>query len=205
MAGMKSLYQDQAAGQKAQDDAAKLTDKGTLLLHSKGTRDNILEMIHSNPNPVDGAATATSMIIMRVTQAARQVGEEPMDSAKIFAALDLLNQINQIGPASGAMPKLDKDELELALALSIQKTLAVDIKQGNVDPNALADSVGQAMRSLPEDIKGNLNNRLIRMDETARRVNDKYGQIGKPPKEAQAEGEVRQEQTGGMLSQPEEE
>jgi hypothetical protein len=153
--------------QKIQEDSMKFVNKGTMMIHSEQSRDQILEMIGSGQNPLESVADATVMVVQRVDEAARQAGEEVHDMVKLQAAIDLTEQIAEVGAASGKIPELSPEQLNTSLSVGIQKFLQGEIEAGRIDPEGLKAELTQGIKQMPREQQLGLHKELQGINQTA--------------------------------------
>lgn len=157
--------QGQMSEDALQRDKEQIVDKGTILLHSPETRDQVMQMISSG-DPVDGVAKASVMTIQRLDEVARKAGKETSDTAKLAASIELMEQIIEIGETAKVF-KFSDEQRKYAMALGIQNYMKAEIQAGRIDPQELAKGMNSEIEALPEDQKGKIDTEMKGMNKLA--------------------------------------
>lgn len=163
---MKPTTPQQAA---VLSDLKQYVDKGTMLIHSPETRDPVLKMLEG-PDPVQKVADATVMIMQRLDAAGRSAGIEVQDAIKIIGAHQLVDQIVEVGEAARKF-KLDQDLTHLALSVTIQDYIKIEVSAKRIDPRKLKVALAAEIRQLPPAKRKEVQQSQARIQQIARKYN----------------------------------
>ena len=153
------------SSQRMEEDLAKFVDKGTILIHSPETRDQIL-VILKHGNSIEDIAEALVFTVQRLDAISRKAGIEINDQVKLKGAEDLINQIIEVGETANLF-KITDEQRTLAYSLGLQNYLNEEISTGRIDKQKLSQEILQAVEQLPEDKRQDLDSQLKGINQTA--------------------------------------
>lgn len=172
---------------KVQADAHKLVTRGLELLHSKQTRDKIIQSLKDSTDPVQGVADQAKAIIQRADSMTRTDGIEISPISKITGGKDLVDEIAELAEAAGLGP-MDEDDRELSHSVSMQDYIKEEIAAGRIDPAELQAGVAESMGGLDKEGMEAANQQMLKLNKTAMRRKERMGE--QPPAPPEAEGVV---------------
>jgi len=156
-------------GDKKLDAKRQLTQyvvKGMQLLHSGETGGDIVEVLKGTPNKSQAVAEVTTSVLQRLDTAAREAGDDVHDMIKLEGAVDLLQQVIEIGEVSGATKKFTPEETQAAIALTVQEYLRGEIASGRVNKDELAKQITGGISQMSPEDQEELNKETLRINDT---------------------------------------
>lgn len=171
---------DKNAEQKLLVDTKKFVIKGTKLINSPQSRDQIIASLKTG-NPLESVANTTVSIVQRLDEASRQAGDEVNDLVRIQGAHELLNQIADIGVASGAFNKLSQEQITTSFSVAVQNYIKTEIQAGRIDPKALEAEVTKNIKNMPPDEQQVLQNQISTINQTAIESNPESTKVQEQP------------------------
>ncbi|MEA1992214.1 MAG: hypothetical protein U9N58_08485 [Thermodesulfobacteriota bacterium] len=163
-----------------EEDLDKFITKGTMLIHSPETRNQILSLLQGR-NPVESVASALVITVKKLDEVSRREGLEVNDSVKLKGSEELISQIIEVGKAADTLKDFDDDKKELAYSLGVQEYIKGEIQAGRINKQALAEEIKTAMEELPEESRKELDTQLKRINKTSELYGSSGGKTNKPP------------------------
>ena len=149
------------------EDFVQYVAKACGLVNSKATRAQMLEGL-KGPDPAKQIARATDVIMARMDTAARQAGVEVLDTIKIVATYNIVENLYGLAEAAG-LYKLEQDYRTLAMGIAIQDYINAEVKAGRVNKKALAVQFARDMRAMTPQQKKQVADATSKMPLIAKR------------------------------------
>lgn len=147
--------QPATAGQliKATPDQQRIYDmyvgNGLILIHDKGSRNNIINMLKRG-KPVDAVAETTLQVMARVDASAESQGMRVPDEVKLHGGNEIMGEIIMIGEAAKAIPKMKDEEREAAFRIAVGRYMQSAYRQGKISSRDLISAADKVAASRPE-------------------------------------------------------
>jgi len=127
---------------------------GMKLIHSEKTRDNIVEQLKADPDPSSAVASTTVNILEQMDRSAESAGVKIPNEVRIAGASPIMEQVIEVGQASGALT-LSEDQTKEAASMTVSLYLKTAMENGTItmgDLQAMNDIIQQ--KSAMEEKEG---------------------------------------------------
>lgn len=140
----------------------KFVDNGLSLIFDEKAAPQLLNRIKSAPNPVEGLAATTVMVVSRLRDSAENSGQQIEPAVLLHGGAELMENIAMLAKASG-VHEYSESEMEQATYAAMDQYGDQAVKSGKVDKQAVAqdfqemmaaDKAGQIDQLLPGLGKG---------------------------------------------------
>ncbi|MCK5019002.1 MAG: hypothetical protein KAS32_18220 [Candidatus Peribacteraceae bacterium] len=158
------------------EDLTKFINKGIKLVHSEGSREQVINKLGQG-NPIQSVADVTVGMVQRLEQAAETGGIKLDSVTKLAGANAIMGEIIDLGVAAKAIPEMSEQERVTSFSVAVQDYVKAGIDNGSLDANALSQQATGLVEEMTPEERQQTDKVMLGINDTA--VNSK-GQRAEP-------------------------